>query len=197
MFRPLRLLFPVLIFVGAAHATTLLKLDLDELSVKSAAVVRGTVKSSVARWTKNRSRIVTEITVTVKETWKGEPATEIVILQQGGVVGDLGQRVHGTVAFREGEEIVLFLEAHGPRFMLTGMSQGAFRVEDNVATQALDGDMHLLDAARQSVLVNALRYDVTDLAVRVRAALSKDARPATVPATQEQSPVRPGLRTKP
>ncbi len=139
----------VLLVASVAQATTLLRLDLPALTRTSATVVRGTVKSSQARWTRDRSRIVTETIVTVRDTWKGERLAEVSVLQQGGVVGEVGQLVHGTVTFKPGEEVALFLEARGPGFLITGMMQGVFRIEGDVATQALEDDAHLLDPATQ------------------------------------------------
>jgi hypothetical protein len=147
-----------LLLAPVASATTLLAEDVASLTRSSSAVVRGTVVESKARWTADKARIVTETTVTVSERWKGDAAATVVIQQPGGEVGEVGQLVHGVARFRPGEEIVVFLEARGPRFLVTGMLQGKFLVEkssDGKATfarQELQGEALFLDpATRQPV----------------------------------------------
>lgn len=171
-----------------AFATTLLKLDLPALTKTSASIVRGSVKSSRASWNADHTRISTSIVITVRETWKGEPATEITVTQEGGVVGDVGQLVHGTVVFKTGDEVVLFLEEHGPRFILTGMVQGVFRVEGKTATQAVENDAFMIDPmTRQPVAPAALSMSVDELALQVRNATT----------TQQSTPGSTGTRVKP
>jgi hypothetical protein len=101
-------------------------------------VVRGKVVSSQARWTADHGRIITDTTIEVAEALKGRPAKTVVVMQPGGEVGDVGQRVDGVASFHPGEEVVVFLEARGvERFTLSGMAQGRFRVE-----RAADGTVH-------------------------------------------------------
>lgn len=173
-----RILVALVLCAGLAHATTLLALDLEHLTKGSASIVRGTVKSVSSRWTRDGGRIMTDAVIEVSETWKGAPVREVTVMQPGGEVGDVGQLVHGTVKFRPGEEVVVFLEGRGSptHFLLTGMIQGRFKVERSTdgkavfARQELEGDALFLDAAnRQPVSPGALAVPIDTLRAQVLA----------------------------
>lgn len=141
-----------------AAATTLLAQDVPALTRASSVIVRGTVTGSKARWSGDGARIFTETTLQVSERWKGEAPETLVIQQPGGEVGEVGQLVHGVARFRPGEDVVVFLEAHGPRHLVTGMLQGKFVVERSsdgkasFARQELAGEALFLDpVTRQPV----------------------------------------------
>lgn len=169
-----------LLLAALAHATTLLALDVAALSKGSGAVVRGTVKSVDARWTKDGARIMTDAVIEVRETWKGTHRETVTVMQQGGVIGEVGQVVHGTIPFRRGDEVVLFLEPRGERFMLTGMMQGVFRVHGDTARQALEGDALFLDpSTRQPVQPSALAVSLSSLRAQVVATLPTAPQPTS------------------
>lgn len=167
-----------LLGASAALATTLLAQDVPALTGASAVVLRGTVVSSHARWTGDGARIMTETTLSVSERWKGEAPATVVVQQPGGEVGDVGQLVHGVARFRVGEDVVVFLEARGPRYLVTGMVQGKFLVEKSsdgkalFARQELDGEALFVDpVSRQPVrpvptviMLDTLRAQVLALA---------------------------------
>ncbi len=120
----------IALFATAAQATTLVHRDVPALTREADTIVVGRVVKSESRWTADRRRIVTDVTVEVGESLKGAPGETVVIRQPGGQVGDIGQRVDGVASFKKGEEVVLFLEKRPDRsFMLSGMAQGKFRVE--------------------------------------------------------------------
>jgi len=162
-----------------AFATTLLALDLAALTRSSDAIVVGKITKVEPRLSKDGSRITTHIMVDVTDVLKGDRATTVEIIQQGGIVGDIGQKVAGTVPLQAGEEIVGFLERRGPRFMFTGMAQGVFRVERSTdgaaafAVQAPEGDVLLLDPVTHAPVskgTEAMKLD--DLKAKVRALLA-------------------------
>jgi hypothetical protein len=163
---------------SVASATTLLALDVDALTSSSDAVVRGRVVSATPRWTRDHLRIVTDTVVEVSETWRGAASGRITVMQPGGEVGEVGQRVESVATFKPGEEVVLFLEARGDRFTVAGLAQGRFVVErssDGAATFARQdqcGDLELRDratgqavgAAPVALTVEALKRRVLRLA---------------------------------
>lgn len=160
-----------------ANATTLLALDVPALTKGSSAVVRGTVRSVGTRWTKDGGRIMTDVVLEVTEPWKGTPGKQVTLMQPGGVVGEVGQLVHGTAKFTVGEDVVVFLEPRGDRFLLTGMLQGKFKVETSsdgkavFARQAMEGDALLVDpATRQPVNPVAVVLPIDTLRAQVLAA---------------------------
>ena len=166
-----------LLGASLASATTLLALDVPALTKGSALVVRATVRSVEARWTKDGGRIMTDAVLDVTETWKGAPTKQLTVMQPGGIVGEVGQLVHGTARFTVGEDVVVFLEPRGDRFLLTGMLQGKFKVETSsdgkavFARQALEGDAMLIDpATRQQVQPFAVVLPLDTLRAQVLAA---------------------------
>ncbi len=160
-----------------ANATTLLALDVPALTKGSTVVVRATVRSVQARWTKDGGRIMTDAVLEVSEPWKGTPEKQLTVMQPGGVVGEIGQMVHGTAKFAVGEDVVVFLEARGDRYLLTGMIQGKFKVETSsdgkavFARQATEGDALLIDpATRQAVHPAPVLLPIDTLRAQVLAA---------------------------
>ena len=177
-------LFPAvaMLIAAAASATTLLAEDVRSLTKSSATVVRGTVKSVEPRWTKDRARIMTDVVLVVSETWKGAPQQTVTLMQPGGVIGEIGQRVHGTATFSPGEEVVVFLEARGDRFLLAGMVQGKFKVERSsdgkslFARQELENEALLVDPlTRQPVTPAPLALPLDTLRSQVLAAAGAQA----------------------
>lgn len=111
-------------------ATTMIELDVPDLTLRSDAVIRGTVQNVQSRWSSDGMRIITEIEIGVDESMKGEAGQSVKVVQLGGEVGDIGQRVDGLASFEKGEEVVLFLERQGTqRFQVSGMAQGKYRIE--------------------------------------------------------------------
>ncbi|MFZ5441454.1 MAG: hypothetical protein ACOZQL_15715 [Myxococcota bacterium] len=184
------LLGAALLLAGLAHATTLLFLDVPALTKGSALVVRAKVRSVASRWTKDGGRIMTDAVLDVSETWKGAPVKEVTVMQPGGVVGEVGQVVHGTVKFQAGDEVVVFLEPRGTNYLLTGMVQGRFKVDRTsdgaqaFARQELENEALFLDpVTRQPVLVTGVSLPLDTLRTQVLAASG---------ATAPVEPTRPG-----
>lgn len=123
----------VFALASVAHATTLLKLDMDDLVDRSERIVHGEVTKLEAK--EEQGRIVTYITLDVQDSLKG-PADEKTVSFRvlGGRMGDLVTIVHGTPQFSVGEQVLVFLEQpaskKGPKLPLvvTGMAQGKFSI---------------------------------------------------------------------
>jgi hypothetical protein len=117
------------VIAWSAEASSVIQAEVSELTAASDVVARGKVKKLESRWTADRHRIVTDVEIEVAETLKGSPERTVVIQQPGGVVGDIGQHVSGLASFEPNEEVVVFLEKTGPKYMVAGMAQGKYRVE--------------------------------------------------------------------
>lgn len=134
----LLLVWLVACWASPAAASTVVGLDLTALTGGSDAVVHAKVIRVQSRWTADRRMIVTDVELEVVDTLKGSPAGTVHLQQPGGVVGDVGQHVAGAPVFRQGEEVVVFLErALAGRFGVTGLSQGKFRVERSADGRSL------------------------------------------------------------
>jgi len=161
-----------------AGATSVIGVDLEQLTRQSDVVVHGTVKGKESRWSGDGRRILTDVQIEVRESFKGPPARTVTVQQPGGVVGDIGQRVDGLATFDVGEEVVVFLERWGTqRFQVTAAAQGKFRVErSSDGTRAFavpdhDADADLVDASGQAAKSRLQTLDLSELRDRVRATL--------------------------
>lgn len=119
---------------GSASVTE--ALDLLQLVRESDAVVVGRAVHSEAHWD-SRRRIVTDVTVEVERTMKGDAAEgeQLVLRQLGGSIGELGMRVAGEPQLGVGDRAVLFgRRMRGTHLRPVGMSQGVLpvRVEAGV-----------------------------------------------------------------
>ncbi len=156
-------------------ATTLVRLDLAHLTDSAQTVVHGRIVRSEPRWTDDHRRIVTVVTLRALETWKGSHAGTVTVLQPGGEIGRIGQRVEGVAALREGDEVVLFLARQGPAHVLVGLAQGVYRVERDPggavrAVPASTGDVGWVEARGGEARLARVPLALADLRNQVLAA---------------------------
>jgi hypothetical protein len=123
----------MLFWSTTAAAATVPELTIEELTDASDAIVVGEVVSVDAnvegRW------VVSTISVSVSEVWKGKAVDMIQIRHRGGRTAKLATVVPGMPQFAVGERAVLFLEARRDGgFVTTGLAQGKFSI-----AQAPDG----------------------------------------------------------
>jgi hypothetical protein len=116
---------------GAAHATTMIPLDLHALAARADRVVLGTVLASESRWTADHGTIYTEVTLRVERSYKGavKEGETLVVRREGGTAGGIGMHVFGAARFDVGEQAVVFVEQRGGASYIVGMAQGKMRVE--------------------------------------------------------------------
>lgn len=114
-----------------ARASLVEAVDLETLVAEAEQVVLARVIGRQSHFD-DHGRIVTDVTMQVEESIKGEHAVgaAIVVQRLGGVVDDIGMRVAGEPDFRVGETVILFGARATPDAALRpiGMSQGALRV---------------------------------------------------------------------
>ena len=134
-----------------ARAAVVLKLDLPELVLRAEHIVLAVARQKSARFTP-RGRIVTDVTLTVNETLKGDfrPGQDLVVTRLGGEVGERAMLVEGAPRFQIGRSALVFLRrapATG-ELQVVGMSQGLFRIEQSEGRFFLipgGGDLSLVD----------------------------------------------------
>ena len=177
---------------SSADATIMVPLTVEDLTVRSRAVVRATVRQRQSVWDKNRKRIYTLTELAVSEVIHGEAPKTILIRTLGGEVDGVGMKVSGTPRLQDEQDVVVFLrddpvEATG--FMVVGMSQGLYRLEKDsagrlVAVPGVEGLAFVRRAADGSQQVDshtdAVRLPYKTLCDRVTAAAVS--RPAAAPA---------------
>jgi hypothetical protein len=123
---------------AAASATTLVRMSLDQLAQASTEIIRGHVVSQQTLWNLEHTRIYTYTTLTLEQTYKGNPPSYVVVQQPGGKIGNVHVFVAGTIQFHAQAGYVLFLErsaADPSKFLLVGMTQGAYRIYRDAQTQ--------------------------------------------------------------
>ncbi len=111
-------------------ATQLEFVSSRQMGDESALVARGKVSEVRSFWNEGRTKIFTETTVVLDETYKGQGGGTIRVLQLGGDVGTIRMHVHGSLSWRDGEEVLLFLDRMDTGdFRVAGFSQGKFEIE--------------------------------------------------------------------
>lgn len=118
---------------AVANATTLARLRFEDLAQQANAVGRLRCLGSEARW--ENGEIWTETRFEVIESDKGLLAGLVSVRMIGGSVGHVHSRVDGVPAFRNGEEVYLFLWGrYGEPYRILGWSQGTFRIARNAVS---------------------------------------------------------------
>ncbi|MFH1529669.1 MAG: hypothetical protein ABIK09_02920 [Pseudomonadota bacterium] len=162
--RPLLFLLLLLTVMSPAHAAVFAPMTLDEIIERSDRVVLGEVIGSEAVLDESRGRISTRHRFAVREALKGPAATELVVVTLGGETADLGQIVTGAARLSSGEELVLCLREGSSGYVVTGMAQGVFRVQDGPEGRVLVRDLGAIhfvgqpaDGAPDRISEDALR----------------------------------------
>ena len=133
-------LFWILIFWPVvAQSTVVLEVGLEEMTHASQVIFRGAVAEVVVGERVGRDgAIVTTTTFHVVDVLKGSahiPSTgKFALVLPGGTFGDRTLRIPGMPVFKEGEEVLLFLEATANGHTICGLQQGVFRVREDSAS---------------------------------------------------------------
>jgi hypothetical protein len=115
------------------NATTLARLQFDELAQTSTAIARLRCLGSQVLW--EQGELLTETRFEVVERNKGLLPGLVTVRTLGGISGHLHSRVEGVPVFRAGEDVYLFLWARpGEPYRVLGWSQGTFRIMRDAQT---------------------------------------------------------------
>ncbi|MEI8205714.1 MAG: hypothetical protein WCG03_02440 [Kiritimatiellales bacterium] len=185
----------------------MLPLSTSTLVDLSSCVVEGQVAGLSSRWTADGSSIVTEVTVEVTDALLGETNC-VTFLYEGGVVGDIGQRVSDMPAVATNQQVLVFLRemserekardnssktAPEKRYMLSGSAQGFCRIEGG---RAIKGDFTVLEtpATRAATVISngspvvaddpsvvEHNVDLTELKTRIRQRIKEKHQPGSTP----------------
>lgn len=123
---PLTLL---LLFAPGLSATVLLPAEFREIVAGSQIIVHGRVADIRAEWSDGRRRIESVVTLEAAAFYRGTPSRTVTFRVPGGQIGRYKSVTVGAPEFRTGDEVVIFLRAHGPAVpRVFGLNQGVFRV---------------------------------------------------------------------
>ena len=150
-----------LLAAPAALATTLVRMDLEELTRIAAVVARARCLETSSRW--ENGHLWTMTTFELAEIWKGEAPRTIMVRLVGGNDGHRTVLVEGVPRFFPGEEVVLFLEPlRTGEMTVTSWAQGTFRIhrdlhtkEENVTQDT--GGLGLFDPATREYHTGGVR----------------------------------------
>ena len=125
----------LLVWLPWAGATILERLDLDDLTAESSAVVHGKIVASRVEWNRNRTLIFTVYTVQPLEYLKGRLGPIFELYEPGGALDGLAMSVAGVPSFPVGQEAVLFVwtDPQG-QHQVTGYEQGTLPVQTDPQT---------------------------------------------------------------
>ena len=118
------------LLVAGVQATTVQRLALEDLVKKAHRIVAGKVRGAKTYWSGNGKLILTDYTVQVDESIKGDSPGSFQITTIGGKIGTLELHVSGMPSFRNDENVVLFTESSGSYEVVLGLAQGKFSVEN-------------------------------------------------------------------
>lgn len=142
-----------LLLCSVASATSLARMSVEQMAHASSAIVRARCVSSATRW--EEGEIWTFTSFEVAEHWKGAPGPRITVRLLGGRLGPITSHVSGVPHFREGEEVILFLErAPNGYFSVVSWEQGTFRISRDART---GGEVVTQDTASFPVFDSATR----------------------------------------
>ena len=131
-------IFALLILVTAAGATQIIFQTLNQLGNNASAVVQGQVAGVRSYWNDSHTKIFTETTINIDEAFKGQPGGTVRVVQLGGTVDNIRVTAHGALQWKQGEEIILFLEDYtAGTYQVSGFSQGKFQIERDARTGAV------------------------------------------------------------
>ena len=123
-----------------AQATSLISMDIVQLSEASSEVITGKVVKQQADFDASGTRIYTTSTVEVEILVKGNLRTteQVRVRQIGGEIGDTVQVASGMVYLRPEENVLLFLnpaDNAGMTHKVTGFTQGIYKLQSDPVSQ--------------------------------------------------------------
>lgn len=144
---------------SVAFATTVVRMDLEDLVAKSDLVVVGSI-AEVEPKLHDDGRVYTHVKVSVDEVLSGEETDTVSIVHIGGRVESRATVVHGMPDFTLDERVLLFLEKPESvdHFVVTGLSQGKFSLSEDD-----DGTVTLTPAAGDMALVKPVKMPTGDV----------------------------------
>lgn len=135
----------VLALLAAApgHATTLVRLELDQMVDMADGIFTGTAVHSEVVPSRNGKSPFTFVTFEVESNLKGAfPGRHVTLRLHGGVLEDSATIVHGMPEFTVGETYLVFVHGNGVEASpVLGWIQGQYRV----AREAFSGKPILVD----------------------------------------------------
>lgn len=149
---------------GAAplSGVTMQQLSMDDLAVKSTAIVRGRVVDTYTVF--SGPTVYTHYHVAVTDTWKGGPDATVDVALPGGTASGIRQTYPGVPQLIVGSEYILYLWTSSSGItMPTGFSQGIFSVGGGSTATA-----QISRAASGELMIDSSGHPVQDRAISIK-----------------------------
>jgi hypothetical protein len=135
------------VITTATGATVLVPADLTELTRDARTIARGRIVGVEARWLAGRRGIETIVTLAAESYLKGPLGPTVQFRVPGGQLGAYRNVVVGAPEFAEGQRVIVFLNATGPRVpWVVGLNQGVFRLVQERGAWIVRGDPRIQPA---------------------------------------------------
>jgi len=121
------------------------KMSVEELTGDADVIIIGNVKEVESRWNLWRTQINTYSTVSVEKYIKGTGSETLIIIAEGGTVGDSNVWVEDTSVFTKNEKVLVFLKKAGSEFRVAGLVQGKYIVENEEVHDIIGEKVSLKD----------------------------------------------------
>src|SRR5882757_889291 len=134
--RKLWLLVCLLGTLVTARATTVNPPEFADLVNESDFIVRAVVKSVTSEYAQpNSKKIITKVTLDVREVIAGTPTQPLVLVMLGGRVGDNEMTIEGAPKFQVGDEDILFVQGNGQQiYPLVAIMHGRYPIQRESGT---------------------------------------------------------------
>lgn len=155
--------------------STLLRLSLNEMILKSTAIVHATVQPSYSDL--RGSVIYTHYLVQVKKTYKGTAVTSLDLAVPGGTLNGAQQTVSGAPTLAVGQDYFLFLwTSKSGLTQIIGLSQGLFQVIANSSGQLIvsraGASERMLDSSGQIINDSNIQMTLAQMTIRIQSVLT-------------------------
>ncbi len=159
-----------LLFAASAGATSVPRLSFEELTDHSEVIAQGQITRTWSAWDASHKYIWTHHEMAVAGAIKGTGASTVVISEPGGVVGGVGMIIAGSVAYRPGDKVLVFLERMpNGNLRTTGWGQGQYRVDSRGALRASESLNSVDLLGRGAGLTSLEGHTVAEITARVAA----------------------------
>ena len=124
------LLLGVGLFVSSASATVMKHADLPRLVEISDVIVHGTVAQQDTYFDEEQNRVVTDVTIEIKQNFYGGSGDTVTFQQWRGFHDGKHHIIPGDATFEDGEEVVVFLrQGDDGVTALSALGQAKYSVE--------------------------------------------------------------------
>lgn len=139
------ILIMALLAAAPVVSASMTEINVENQTIESDVIAIGDIKEVESSWNLWRTMIYTYSTLSVEEYVKGgEGQKMLIIITEGGTVGESSVWVEDVPVFAKNETVLVFLKRAGREFSVVGWAQGKYIV-DNGEVRDLKGEKTTLN----------------------------------------------------